>query len=486
MSDAAREQLEAQIETLRAENAAQAEQIERLTRVVADLKARLDKSSKNSSLPPSSDSPRDRAEATKTRAERRAEVKEQRKDELTRRRGKQPGAPGQNLAMRAHPDVIVEHEPTTCTSCGEDLGDARVEGIERRQVFDTPHPIVTSTEHRSLARRCSCGNLNKGAFPREATAPTSYGPNVRASALYLLHGQHLSVERTAEALSAMLGVDVSTGFVASLATEAAGGLVGFIDEIRQRLRSAAVVHADETSDQVRAETWWFHVASSELYTYLFASPTRGKSAPDEAGVLGACTGVMMHDRLAMYFKYDQSTHAVCGAHLIRDLAAVGVEPDQGWASDMADLLSEMNTAAHDARAAGRTSLSDNQLATFMTRYDAIVEEGLAANCAPSGRTRYKIERDAFNLASALKKLRSEATRFAGDLHVPFSNNEAERSLRMAKLHRKVSGCFQSDDGARAFATIRSYLATARKHNVGALDVLAQLFRGEAWMPPSTT
>ena len=314
MSDAERERLVAENEELRAKSDALGAEIERLTQVVADLRARLEKSSKNSSLPPSSDSPKDRAEATKTRAERRAEAKEQRKDVLARRRGKQPGAPGQNLAMRPHPDMIVEHEPTNCTSCGQDLADALVQGFERRQVFDTPEPVVTAIEHRSVAKRCTCGKLNKGTFPREATAPTSYGPNIRASALYLLHGQHLSVERTAQALSAMLGAEVSTGFVASLAAEAAGGLVGFIEEIRRRLRAAAVVHADETSDQVRTDTWWFHVAANELYTYLFASPTRAKSAPDEAGVLAACSGVMVHDRLAMYFKYDQTSHAICGAH----------------------------------------------------------------------------------------------------------------------------------------------------------------------------
>lgn len=86
---------------------------------------------------------------------------------------------------------------------------------------------------------------------------------------------------------------------------------------------------------------------------------------------------------------------------------------------------------------------------------------------------------------ALETLKAEATQFASDLRVPMTNNEAERSLRMAKLHHKISGCFQSDDGARAFATVRSYLATARKHGVGGLDVLAQLFRGEPWMPPRT-
>jgi transposase len=486
MSEGDRERLEAEIESLRELTAAQSVEIERLTRTVAELTQRLDKGSKNSSSPPSADSPRHQAEATKTRADRRAEAKAKRRDELERNRGKQPGAPGQNLSMRSDPDETVDHEPICCVSCGDDLGDAPIDGIERRQVFDTPDPVIIVIEHRSIRRRCSCGRLNTGAFPREATAPTSYGPNVRAAALYLLHGQHLSVERTAEAMSAMLGADVSTGFVASLANEAAGGLTGFVEEIRRRLRHAALVHVDETSDQVRTDKWWFHVVSNELYTYLFASPTRGKDAPDEAGVLGAFGGVMVHDRLAMYFKYDQATHAVCGSHLLRDLAAVGIGWDQGWANDMAMLLTEMNNAAHDARAKGRSHLSRRVLAGFLARYDSLTAAGLAANPTPIGRDRDSIEKDGFNLATALTKLKTEATRFATDIDVPFSNNEAERALRMAKLHKKISGCFQSDDGARSFATIRSYLATARKHNVGALDVLAQLFRGDAWMPPVTS
>ena len=110
------------------------------------------------------------------------------------------------------------------------------------------------------------------------------------------------------------------------------------------------------SPQVRTDKWWFHVVSSEPYTYLLAGPTRGKDAPDEAGVLGAFGGVMVHDRLAMYFKYDQATHVIWGSHLLRDLAAVGVGRDQGWANDMATLLTEMNSAAHDARAKGKRTM----------------------------------------------------------------------------------------------------------------------------------
>jgi len=126
MSDSNREGLlEAEVEALRAENAALAVEVDRLTRRVDELSRRLDKGSKNSSMPPSSDSLQHKAEATKTRAERRAEAKAKRRDDVERNRGKQPGAPGTNLAMRPDPDEIVDHEPTHCGSCGNDLAPMR-------------------------------------------------------------------------------------------------------------------------------------------------------------------------------------------------------------------------------------------------------------------------------------------------------------------------------------------------------------------------
>jgi len=418
--------LASEVEVVRAENSALARRIDELTQ-------RLDKGSKNSSMPPSSDSIKHKAEATKTRADRRAEAKAKRKDDVERRRGKQPGAPGANLAMRPDPDEIVDHVPTHCGSCGDDLADAPSEGTERRQVFDIPTPVLGCVEHRSVTKRCRCGATTKGDFPSSAKGPASYGPNVRASALYLLMGQHLPVERTAQAMASLLGTPVSTGFIASLVPEASDSLVGFLDELKQRLRSSALLHVDETFDQVGTDKMWFHVAANELYTFLVASMTRAKSAPDEAGVLPDFSGVMVHDRLSMYFGYDKATHAICHAHVQRDLAAVGIGFDQGWANDMAALLLEMNNAAHNARDKGRSHLSRRTISSFLARYDALAADGLAANPQPVGRKRDRLEADGYNLAAALIKLRPEATRFITDLSVPFTNNEAESSIRMVKV-----------------------------------------------------
>jgi transposase len=130
-------------------------------------------------------------------------------------------------------------------------------------------------------------------------------------------------------MAALLGTPVSTGFIASLANEASDGLVDFIDELKERLRRSGLLHVDETFDQVGPKKMWFHVAANELNTFLMSAMTRAKSAPDAAGVLGEFTGVMMHDRLAMYFKYDKATHAICHAHIVRELAGIGVGWDQG-------------------------------------------------------------------------------------------------------------------------------------------------------------
>ena len=146
----------------------------------------------------------------------------------------------------------------------------------------------------------------------------------------------------------------------------------------------------------------------------------------------------------------------------------------------------MNDATHAARDAGKKRLSKTKLDGFFARYDALVAVGLSANPATEHHRRNYLERDSYNIACALRDLRTEATRFAVDLSVPMTNNEAERSLRMAKIHGKVRGCFQSEDGARYFAAIRFCIATARKQDVGALEVLGRLFRGDAWMRPATT
>ena len=127
---------------------------------------------------------------------------------------------------------------------------------------------------------------------------------------------------------------------------------------------------------------------------------------------------MVHDRLAMYFNYTDASHALCLAHVVRDLEAAGVRWNQGWAHEMQTLLTETNKAYHAARAKGKGRLSKMVVANFLSSYDALVAADLAANPEPVGRKRDYLERESYNIAVALRDRREEATRFARDLSIP--------------------------------------------------------------------
>lgn len=227
------------IARLEAQNAVQADLIARLEARIVELERLLGKFSGNSSLPPSADD----------QAQRQARVKPAKRGKGQRRQGKQPGAPGAHLERAAEPDRIIDHAPTACRGCGGDLADAEVVGVESRQVFDLPDRRAEVAEHRAQKRRCGCGCDTTAMFPTEATAPTCWGPNVRAVAVYLLVRHHLPIARVAEILSDLMGAPVSTGWLAGLTGEAAEDLEPFLDDLKDRLATEPVAHADGAVDQ---------------------------------------------------------------------------------------------------------------------------------------------------------------------------------------------------------------------------------------------
>jgi transposase len=464
---------------LLADNEALRAEVVELRAQVAELRAELGKNSGNSSKQPSRDPAAERERQAEARRAKRS------KGGKRRRPGKQPGSPGQTLKMVENPDEVVVHEPGRCCDCGHELcEDDELVGTSRRQVVDLPEPKPEVTEHQARTRRCSCcGTETTASFPEAVRAPVSYGPRVKAIVAYLLSRQHIPVGRTAEALADLFGLRISTGTVDSVYAEAARRLKGFIAALVVLLRSLPVLHADETTDRIGTKTCWMHVVSTSAYTLIHASVTRGMEAIKQAGVLIGYRGVVVHDRLAMYWKL-KAKHQVCAAHLLRDLASVATVASQAaWAEGLARLLVEVNDACEAARARGKKALGSAIKRFFTARYDALVTAALAANPEPVGRKRNALERRSYNLAVAFATHKTSILRYMNDLRVGMTNNQGERDLRPVKLHRKISSCFKSQPGAERFAALRSYLATTRKHHIPALEALTRLFNGDPWMPP---
>ena len=156
-------------------------------------------------------------------------------------------------------------------------------------------------------------------------------------------------------------------------------------------------------------------------------------------------------------------------------------PGQAWAGSMADLLVHANKAAGAARAAGAQALSAEALATVVSWYRGAVATGIAAN----QRRRTRAAKDGLRLARRFGRHEAMILRFATDLTVAFTNNQAERDVRPVKVQQRASGgCWRTLEGLADFAIVQSYLSTAAKWGLDTLEALRQLFATGPWLPPA--
>lgn len=443
---------------------------------IADLEAQLRQNSKNSSKPPSSDSPFVKPAPKSLRGK------------SGRKPGGQPGHEGRTLMRVGRPDRVIRHEPRRCAGCGTGLGTNAVEvGVDARQVFDIPKITVQVAEHQMISRRCrGCGVISTGTAPDGVDALTSYGPNVAAICTYLYAGQFLSKARTADALAELFGVPLSAGTVAAMTSRAARDVraSGVLEQIKAGIVGADVAHFDETGLRVAATLCWVHSASTDMFSLLTVHEKRGVRGIDHAGVLAGFTGVAVHDAWAPYDTYTGAAHALCNAHVQRELVAVFEDAPEGewnWARQAHDALLDLKALVAEAKAVGATVLQAGAPDTLIGRLRSATVLGARIT---GGGTRGAKHRA---LARRLRDRQADYLRFLDDgFAVPWDNNAAEREVRMVKIRQKVSGSMRTLAGARDFTAIRSYLATAVKHSIRFIDALTMLAERHPWLPALPT
>jgi transposase len=330
----------------------------------------------------------------------------------------------------------------------------------------------------AVARCQACGRTTQGEFAGRVRSGVQYGPGVKARVLYLQQYQLLPYGRTSEAMRDLFGCRVSAGTVANIVGECASGLVETELHIKQGLRRSPIIHADETGLRIAKRLGYVHVASTPRLTHYASAAHRGQTAISEINVLPGYRGTCVHDGWMAYRHYTRCRHALCGVHLLRELTYFEElsQETKVWASPLKELLLEMKREVERVREEGAKRLDHENLVSLIESYDHLVAEGLRAH--PPPELPEQVCKQARNLLRRLERRKEEVLLFLTDFSVPFDNNQAERDLRMVKLQQKTSGCFRSEEGARRFCRIRSYLSTTRKQGRGVLQALEGACRGK--------
>lgn len=439
------------------------EEVKRLRQENKGLTDRLAKNSQNSSLPPSRDNDgvakkRSSAEGSKRPA------------------GGQKGHIGQGGKLKANPDNIIPLTLGDCPECGEDLRPVQLDDLLRKQIEDFPQIKTTVTEYQIEVKTCPGCGIQWQAGGCSVQHEFEYGPNLKGLSVYMSTYQFIPQKRIKELLG-VFGVQLSTGTLNNFRKAAAKRIEPFMGVLRQKLVAAPSAHFDETGIKVSGVNHWVHVACTQMLSLFGIHRNRGQKAHQDMGILPKFCGIAHRDSYRSYDDYPKSRDSLCCAHIVRELEfAIERDGQQSWAQPMVDLLLYINKqvkartdATADLRWQGR----------HRKKYRELIEQGLQMNPAaqrPDGQVKGLTKQTkTHNLLVRLRDREQDILRFMVEPLAEFTNNQAERDLRMNKVRAKVSGGFRAMTPAKEFMQIRSLISTAVKQDVCPLYTMIQVF-----------
>ena len=400
----------------------------------------------------------------------------------------QPGAKGKG---KSHNDTLSGNTRTVetvqiasvnqCGICGEDLSDTPCQGHERRTRIDIIFEKVVSHVDAQIKQCPGCQSQTKGRFPADMPGPLQYGSGIKAYALNLLIAQMISLKRAQQSIRTLIGLAVSEATILKYVMRLHHALEAWEQSAIEQILAMPAMHVDETSLRVDRRNHWIHVCASGDITLKFLHPKRGSEAIDTIGVIPRYGGVVIHDCWASYLTYDQCDHGLCGSHLLRELTFIVDANGYAWAANMKRLL--QLTCAIVARRK-RKKLTRREYNNLQKRYRNILTRG-EKELPPipprqNGKRGRIAKSDAHNLWQRLKQHETAVLLFAKLPHVSFTNNRAERDLRMSKVKQKVSGCFRTQKYAQAYCRISSYLQTMANQGYNPLVAIQLALSGQIY------
>jgi transposase len=379
-------------------------------------------------------------------------------------------------------ETVQVVEVHVCETCGEDLGHTPCVGHERRTKIDIIFEKVVSHVDAEIKECPRCQARTKGHFPADMPGPLQYGPGVKAYVLSLLIAQMVSLKRVQQSIKTLIGQVISEATMLKYVLQLHNCLERWERLALEQILAMPAMHVDETSLRVEKKNYWVHVCSAGEITLKFLHPKRGCEAIEAIGVIPRYGGVVIHDCWASYLSYNHCGHGLCGSpHLLRELTFIVEANGYAWAANMKRLLQEtcIIVAKHKSKQLTRTEYRNLQ-----KRYRNILTRG-AKELPPiplrqNGQRGRIAKTDAHNLWERMQQHETAVLLFAKLPYVSFTNNRAERDLRMSKVKQKVSGCFRSKAYAEAYCRISSYLQTMATKGYNPLVAIQMALSGQIY------
>lgn len=364
--------------------------------------------------------------------------------------------------MVVEPEHVIEVGAKRCSECDVDLEGEKRELIKVNQITELPERQAEVIEVRQYAVMCPCCRQRQVADPPTGLEmERAFGSRLEATVVYYRQEQHMSYQRTQKALLDLHGVVISQGGIDKIMQRSGQQALAQMPEIEAAIRQNGVIYCDETGSRVKGNNWWewvFWTTTAVLHVLRF---NRSSDVIKDVMADGQAE-VWVSDCYLAQLKAPAQQRQLCMAHQLRNLQkVVDANSDLRWPQAMQFLFRYAIHLHHQ-----RDQLSPRQFADRVARVERYTDYLLQRSLGPP---------DAAKLLRRYLKYRQHLFVFLYRTDVEPTNNVAERALRHSVIHRKVTGCFRSDWGAKAYAALASVIDTAELSGIHAFTAIQGLF-----------
>ena len=431
------EQLEREVEVLKAENKVLKFELAAKDEEIRKLKIKV--TSKNSSMPPSTDT---------YKPSKNTSLREK----SGKKSGGQLGHEGHSLPFVQTPDKEINLYPKQCKSCGGSLSEQDGLLISTRQVIDLPVVEPIYIHYNQYQISCSCGCVNASEYEKEVSAPNQYSKRTRELIVYLNIRQYIPINRIKEYMRSIYGINMSEGTICNMLKKEAEIVQPIYDSIKNELENAKCLGVDETSYSRKNDSkGWFWVWQNPLNTFIKASTNRANATAKEQFPDGFSKSVLVSDCYASNLSTKALDHQYCLTHILREFNhCQQLYPASSLSKRWKDIIKESMDLKKKMHEMKSEKYKEACLA-IEYKYADLIDLSIES---PHAKL--------IKLGKRFAKNIDGLTTFLFYKDVPPDNNGSERSIRNVKVKTKISGYFTTVKTAQTFAILRSVTDTAIK------------------------
>lgn len=376
----------------------------------------------------------------------------------------------------------VEHHAEECPYCqGRDLKDTG-KNVSKDEL-DYLIKIIKRRNNFTIYECQDCHKEFHKDIPVHLKEENQYGSNVQALSLSLMNVGNVAINKVKRIISgiSMEEIDLSEGYISKLQKRGANKLEEFIKDLKFYITHLKLVYWDDTGININKKLSCMRFYGNENVALYCAHEKKNKMGLDEDNILGmlSSTTVVEHDHNKVNYNPEYTfMNAECCVHLLRDLQKVTDNiPTREWSKELKDHFQKYDHKRKELIEAKKDSFEFEDLNLFIAKIDELLLKGIEENEADSKVYYAKKEK---TLLYRIMEYRDNYVYWILDFDIPFDNNLSERGLRYIKSKMKVSGQFQNIETARYYATINSYIETARRNGINEHDALVRLINGNPY------